>query len=219
MLCKNCGNIIDSDKLFCGKCGAKVERPSACQNCGAELSEDTDFCGKCGCKVGNVQNQAASRQAAGKTQIQKKGSKRWIAIIACCAAAVAVFFILNAAGAVSVLSAGDDYLGISNEKVVLLAPSDKSVFDKYPRTTTLQWAQVKNAKQYEIEIAFSWENEDEFGQWDSSNSETRDPIYVSDNQYTFDFVGGQPGRWRVRAIYENGSTTDWSDWWYFKYLQ
>ena len=49
MVCKKCGNDLDSTDKFCGKCGATVEdNHFFCGNCGEEISANTKFCPKCG---------------------------------------------------------------------------------------------------------------------------------------------------------------------------
>jgi hypothetical protein len=37
--------------------------------------------------------------------------------------------------------------------------------------------------------------------------------------YTFDFVGAQPGRWRVWALDKNGKPGQKSPWWTFHYTR
>lgn len=44
--CPKCNQELDSEALFCTKCGAKQELK--CVACGAELLEDSKFCIKCG---------------------------------------------------------------------------------------------------------------------------------------------------------------------------
>lgn len=53
LICKNCGNELKENALFCGKCGTKVEKPKKrfCFKCGNELKENASFCGRCGTKV------------------------------------------------------------------------------------------------------------------------------------------------------------------------
>ena len=42
-------------------------------------------------------------------------------------------------------------------------------------------------------------------------------VNLGTNSYTFDFVGAQPGRWRVWAVDVNGQKGPKSDWWGFSY--
>ena len=57
MKCKNCGNELSDNAMFCGKCGTKVEKvipklkTKKCSQCGKELSKDELFCSSCGTKA------------------------------------------------------------------------------------------------------------------------------------------------------------------------
>ena len=53
MKCQNCGFEVAQGELFCGNCGAKVERSGTtgvklCENCGSEMKQTEKFCGVCG---------------------------------------------------------------------------------------------------------------------------------------------------------------------------
>ncbi|MGH3915349.1 MAG: hypothetical protein ACRDTC_18370 [Pseudonocardiaceae bacterium] len=50
------------------------------------------------------------------------------------------------------------------------------------------------------------------GQWSLWHSTTTDAT-----DYTFDYVGAQPGRWRVAAVATDGTTGPSSGWWQFEY--
>lgn len=54
--CRNCGNSLEEDALFCGACGEKVEntdvnnednKKTFCYNCGERLEEGSVFCPNC----------------------------------------------------------------------------------------------------------------------------------------------------------------------------
>ncbi len=94
-----------------------------------------------------------------------------------------------------------------------IAPPDGSVFDFYPRTTTLEWSSVRGAASYQLEIEFSYPPD---WQWSSDYISGQT---VEDASFTFDFVGAQPGRWRVTALDENGTPGAPSPWWGFEYLR
>lgn len=55
--CPNCGADVQSDALFCGKCGYKVEaeeknnKTKICKKCGSLIPVDSAFCTNCGCKA------------------------------------------------------------------------------------------------------------------------------------------------------------------------
>lgn len=101
----------------------------------------------------------------------------------------------------------------------LIAPENLSVFDFFPRTTNLSWTAVSGAVSYEVDRAYceSWELPD----YPTTCSVWTDyPIAsVAGTTLVFDFVGAQPGRWRVRAIYASGVQGPWSPYNYFRYLQ
>jgi hypothetical protein len=96
--------------------------------------------------------------------------------------------------------------GIIPGASALVAPSKVSpaidqVLYHYPRTTTLAWKPVPGATGYEVEYAYS------DGTWHSYPIKTVDGNV--NTHYTFDFVGDQPGRWRVKALSPTGNSA-WS---------
>jgi len=109
--------------------------------------------------------------------------------------------------------------GIIASTPSLVSPENLSVFDFFPRTTPLSWTAVPDAVSYEIDRAWceSWQDPDyptTCSVW------TNYPIAsVQGTTFSFDFVGAQPGRWRVRAIYPSGGQGPWSAYNYFRYLQ
>ena len=92
---------------------------------------------------------------------------------------------------------------------VLISPPDGSVFGNYPRITTCKWGAVAGAVKYQFEAEF-WEINQK--QWVMRYS-----AKVSATTYTFDFVGKQPGRWRVAAVDAGGHAGMPSGWWGFVY--
>jgi hypothetical protein len=89
---------------------------------------------------------------------------------------------------------------------VLLTPKDGSLFGHYPRTTVLTWQPVPGATKYRVEREFYG------GVWVAYPV-----VEVASTSFTFDFVGAQPGRWRVTALDDIGGTSLPSDWWNFRY--
>lgn len=74
----------------------------------------------------------------------------------------------------------------------LVSPPEDAQFYNFPRTTTLAWEQVLGATGYNVEIQF------ESGDvWSSSDVVPVTGLVTT--SYTFDFIGAQPGRWRVTA--------------------
>jgi hypothetical protein len=98
------------------------------------------------------------------------------------------------------------------------SPASGSVFNSYPRTTTLSWEPVPGAASYTVEV-------DCYGccqnsRWCTDAGRTWDVVPgVTDTSYTFDFVGAQPGRWRVWAVDASGNEGPKSDWWNFRYTR
>jgi len=100
-------------------------------------------------------------------------------------------------------------------------PQNKSVFNNYPRTTTFYWSGSigEGPITYTLEVQYSWcAGSDEFGSWAEGCYAPLVFGGLTSTQYTFDFVGGQPGRWRVKASNSYGES-DWSEWWYFRYTR
>ena len=100
-----------------------------------------------------------------------------------------------------------------------VSPENLSVFDFFPRTTPLSWSAVPGAVSYQLGRSYceSWQLPD----YASTCTVWTDyPVAdVVGTNFTFDFVGAQPGRWRVRAVFSDDSTGPWSDYRYFRYLQ
>jgi hypothetical protein len=100
---------------------------------------------------------------------------------------------------------------------VQTSPANGSVFGHYPRTTTLKWNAVAGAASYTVEV-------DCLGccgsQWCSDLGQQWKVVpNITTNYYIFDFVGAQPGRWRVWAVGSGGQQSAKSGWWEFKYTQ
>ncbi len=100
---------------------------------------------------------------------------------------------------------------------VQISPPDGSVFDRYPRTTTLRWQSVPDAYFYRVEI--DCYHCCASGAWCTEVGQTWQIENASDTEFTFDFVGAQPGRWRVWAVYLDYSEGPKSGWWTFEYLR
>lgn len=89
-----------------------------------------------------------------------------------------------------------------------LSPSDGTAFNQYPRTLTLAWDKVPAAKSYKVEIQF------ESNGWKAYQIKETDAT-----TYTFDFVGAQPGRWRVWAVDAGGKEGPRSGWRKFRFTR
>ena len=100
---------------------------------------------------------------------------------------------------------------------VLLTPADGTVFDTYPRNTTLTWSPVTGANKYLLEIMACSSNQ-------PSNCFSHPMIEQTSREttqttYSFNFVGAQPGKWRVIPIDTSGTMGTPSAWWTFKYTK
>jgi hypothetical protein len=107
---------------------------------------------------------------------------------------------------------------------VLLSPADRIEISTYPRHTRLEWQPVEGAAYYLVEI-------DVCDGRDYALRECVKPsgplssngrlglVKVQDTSYEFDFVGRQPGRWRVWAIDGKGEEGFKSPWRIFFYLK
>ena len=117
----------------------------------------------------------------------------------------------------------DNNAGISRLEVVIfaptqLSPADGSVFDHYPRTTTLKWTAVPGATSYTVEI--DCYHCCQSGKWCTDVGKTYNLVPdIKATSYTFDFVGAQPGRWRVWAVDAIGQESPKTGWWEFRYTR
>jgi hypothetical protein len=97
----------------------------------------------------------------------------------------------------------------------LVSPADGTTFDIYPRNTTLKWQPVLGATRYLVEImACSSSNKSNCFSHPMIEQSSRE---TADTSYTFNFVGAQPGKWRVTAIGTDGKLGIPSGWWTFSY--
>lgn len=96
---------------------------------------------------------------------------------------------------------------------VQLSPANGTVFNNYPRTTTLQWSAVPGAASYTVQVYYY--------QPGDTTCTGGAPDYLAPNitgtSYTFDFVGAQPGCWKVWAVDAAGRQSPMSGWWEFSY--
>jgi hypothetical protein len=96
----------------------------------------------------------------------------------------------------------------------LLSPKDGAVFDYFPRKTTVHWDAVPGAAGYLLQ----WDYHDSGG-WHGNAKIPLAQVEVTETTYTFEFVGAQPGHWRVSAFDERGAIGIPSEWRQFRYLQ
>ncbi len=107
--------------------------------------------------------------------------------------------------------------------VELISPANKTVYNHYPRSMHLEWEAkgITGSVKYYVEIQYCWVHSTDpndqyyFGNWEEGNY-TGTVLEKTDNYHDFNFVGAQPGRWRVRAEDDNGYC-EWTEWRYFKF--
>ena len=95
----------------------------------------------------------------------------------------------------------------------LLAPPDGAVFGHFPRAVTLEWAALPNAASYTVEI----ETCQNPACVEGATNANRPVSGVTGTSYSFNFVGAQPGRWRVFAVNGAGTPGSRSAWRHFRF--
>lgn len=98
---------------------------------------------------------------------------------------------------------------------ILLLPANGTVYNVFPRTTTLVWTPVENATVYLIEIESCLPGTVPL----ACEPLITTSVTSSQTSYTFSFVGAQPGRWRVWAMDVSSQEGAKSDWWTFTHQQ
>lgn len=100
----------------------------------------------------------------------------------------------------------------------LISPADNSTFTHYPRTLRLRWRPVNTAVSYNVEIDCM--NCCARRKWCSDVGRKFKQVNdLKDTSYKFNFVGAQPGRWRVQAVDVNGKSGLYSQWSGFKFTR
>lgn len=106
---------------------------------------------------------------------------------------------------------------------VLLSPDDRAEFQIYPRHTKLEWQPVDGAAYYLVEIdVCDGRNRDLrecVNPMPFSTTASLKPVKVESTTYEFDFVGRQPGRWRIWAVDAKGQEGFKSPWRIIFYLK
>jgi hypothetical protein len=98
---------------------------------------------------------------------------------------------------------------------ILTGPANNEIFGHFPRTITLSWKMVPAAAGYKLERAYCLA--DKVTCWNYP------PITITGqlmSDYTFNFVGAQPGKWRVTTLgaptYRDSVA---SGWFWFSFTQ
>jgi hypothetical protein len=91
-----------------------------------------------------------------------------------------------------------------------ISPPDGTIYSHYPRCVVLTWEETPGAASYTIEIDFY-----SSGTWASDIGKGYKPVSnIKTTAYSFDFVGAQPGRWRVWAVtadHKEGPKSEWME--------
>ncbi len=96
---------------------------------------------------------------------------------------------------------------------ILIAPADQADFNVYPRTTHCSWKPVEGATAYLLQWDY-YSN----GAWHSEAKKMGDfGTMTTATELSFDFVGAQPGRWRVWPFNAKGERGVPSEWRVFRY--
>jgi hypothetical protein len=91
-------------------------------------------------------------------------------------------------------------------------------FDHFPRVTTLVWRSVIGAVSYDVEYEFGTGCTIGTAVCATWTPHSGSPATTSSQGYVFEFVGAQPGRWRVVAHDALGGIVSTSERVYFNYL-
>jgi hypothetical protein len=133
-----------------------------------------------------------------------------------------VFLTRLASATDRAMSEAEKQPGLHLPAPVQSSPADGVVFDIYPRKTEIEWAPVEGAASYSVEIDYCKPDRQRRPCF------TAHPLLLRGNppmtgisatSYEFDFVGAQPGRWRVWAVDKDGREGFKSPWRTFVYLQ
>lgn len=96
---------------------------------------------------------------------------------------------------------------------IQLSPASGTVFNNYPRTTTLQWSAVPGAASYTVQIYYYQPGDTTC----AGGAQDYLTPNITNTSYTFVFVGAQPGCWKVWAVDAAGRQSPTSGWWEFSY--
>ena len=95
-----------------------------------------------------------------------------------------------------------------------ISPADGSVFNHYPRRMITRWEPVKGAASYTVHVQYG-----QTSGWERNVENLRVESGIKGTFYRFDFVGAQPGRWRVWAVNAKGESGYKSKWRYFNFTR
>jgi len=138
-------------------------------------------------------------------------------------AELAVFLKRSDASAGKAVSDSEKQIGLHLPAPVQMSPANDVVYDHYPRRTKLEWSPVEGAVSYKVEVDYCAGDVKK-----RSGCVNPQPLQMKNNpptfgivntSYEFDFVGANPGRWRVWAVDKEGREGFRSPWRRFVYLK
>jgi TonB family protein len=96
------------------------------------------------------------------------------------------------------------------EAPIQLSPPDGSKFYTFPRRLVMEWSPVPGAARYHVMVDYF----EPGGGWNSDRTGgfVHPVLELNTPSYTIDFVGDQPGRWRVWAVDAAGRLGEKSPW-------
>ena len=102
-----------------------------------------------------------------------------------------------------------DLFAIAQNAPKIITPGNNEILEVSPRAVRLSWRRIENANGYEVEHAYASGEDVHFA----------NPVYFSVNQnsiYLQDYLYGYGAfRYRVRAIFQNGTFGNWSGYQYY----
>ena len=121
------------------------------------------------------------------------------------------------------LNEAEKQAGINLPAPVQLSPEPDAEFNYYPRKTKLEWEAVEGASSYTVEVDFCrgipQSKSDCMNPQPHTLRGNPETTRITSTSYEFNFVGAQPGRWRVWAIDKEGREGFKSEWRKFFYLK
>lgn len=121
------------------------------------------------------------------------------------------------------ISEAEKQAGVNLPAPLQISPAPDARLDHYPRTTKLEWSRVEGAATYALEVDYCQGGERSRNACVNPQPHgLRGSGPMSDlieTSYEFNFVGAQPGRWRVWAVDKDGREGFKSPWRIFVYLR
>jgi hypothetical protein len=97
----------------------------------------------------------------------------------------------------------------------LISPEDGAIFSTFPRQITVRWQPSADAASYIVEWDYSYN-----GVWHIDDKKMPDfGLPVRGTEYSFDFVGAQPGRRRIFPVNAKGERGLPSEWRTFRFTK